>query len=418
MNKADLKKVIISQAENSREIKYVSRDNKFQDKISANDPFIRIITGVRRCGKSTLLQHIREGNAEKDFAINFDDNRLTGFSSEDFEKLYEAFNELFKTEKTWYFDEIQNISGWERFVRRLHNEGNKVFITGSNARMLSTELGTHLTGRYLQTELFPFTFAEYLRFADFEVNDKDFFTPSRIIILKKAFHEYVTLGGFPEFLQTKNPDYLKTLYDNIIYRDVVSRYGIKNSRILIEMAHFLISNISKETSYNALKKNFGIANAVTIKEYIGYLENCYLLFSVNKFDYSLKKQLANPKKIYCIDTGLAHFISFKFSENKGRQLENIVYLHLRKSNFDIYYHKNNFECDFIVVKNAKAVMAIQVCQSIDDANTRKRELRGLAEAMQMYSIPVGYIISEDEEETIEETGFTIKIIPIWKYLLT
>lgn len=418
MNKSDLKKVIISQNETIRDIRYVARDNQFQDEISKNDPFIRIIAGVRRCGKSTLVQNIRTQNKEKNYALNFDDNRLTGFAAEDFEKLFEAFNELYNLEKTWYFDEIQNIKGWERFVRRLHNEGNKVFITGSNANMLSAESGALLTGRYLQTELFPFSFTEFQRYMEIPLSKNDFFSPAKTTILKKLFSEYMEYGGFPEFLQTKNPDYLKTLYENIIYRDIVARHNIKNIRTLIEMTHFLISNTAKETSYNSLSKTFGIANAVSVKEYIRYLENSYLLFSINKFDYSLKKQLANPKKIYCIDTGLANSVSFKFSENKGRQLENIVFLNLRKSGHGIYYHKNIYECDFIVVKGGKVIMALQVCQSIEDRKTRQRELRGLIEAMQAYQVQTGFIITEDEEEIIQENELTINVMPVWKYLLT
>jgi uncharacterized protein len=418
MNKQDIKKVIVAQKESRTNYRYVARDKQFTQLAESDDPFVRIFSGVRRCGKSTLMDHIRDNSPEKNFCLNFDDNRLTGFNDGDFEKLYEAFNELYEPEKTWYFDEIQNIEHWELFVRRLHNEGHKVWITGSNARMLSRELGTHLTGRYLQIEIFPFSFAEYCRFREITIDANDFYSPAKTTVLKKAFQEYVKKGGFPEFLQSENADYLKILFENIIYRDVIVRYNIRNSRLLMEMTHFLISNISKEASYNSLKNAFGLANAITVKEYISYLEDCYLLFSVNKFDYSLKKQLANPKKIYCIDTGMAGMVSFQFSENSGRQLENLVFLHLKRAGNEIYYHRENHECDFLEVSQQKVLSAIQVCQSMEQPATRQREINGLTEAMKSHKLQKGFIITEDEEETIEYDDLTIEVMPAWKFLLT
>ncbi len=418
MDKQDLKRVIVGQREAKREIPFVDRDSRIQQDVSASDPFIRIVAGVRRCGKSTLVEQIRNNRPESDFALNFDDNRLTQFSANDFEKLYEAFNELYDPQKTWYFDEIQNVKGWELFVRRLHNEGHKVYITGSNATMLSAELGTHLTGRYIQTELFPYSFPEFLRFEKVSLTANFMYSATKTTLLKKTFREYVLKGGFPEFLETGLPDYLKMLYDNIIYRDIVARHQIRNTQTLLQMAHYLLSNVSKEMSYNALKNNFGLSNAITVKDYIAYLEDAYLLFSINKFDYSLKKQLSNPKKIYCVDTGLAGMVSFTFSENYGRMLENIVFLHLRRNHANVYYHKNTYECDFLVVNQKRVEMAVQVCRSLYDSDTRKREIRGLLEALNQYGLKKGFIITEDEEESFEEDGCIIEVLPVWKYLLS
>ena len=417
MNKEEIKKVIIGQREVERTFQYVERESRIQSEISSQDPFIRIVTGVRRCGKSTLMEQVRINSAGNKYALNFNDNRLTGFGADDFEKLYEAFHELFEPQKTWYFDEIQNIKGWELFIRRLHNEGHKVFITGSNARMLSAELGTELTGRYLQSELFPFSFSEFLRFRNISLEKNFIYSPRKTVMLKKAFIEYISDGGFPEYLQTKLPDYLQTLYENIIYRDIVARHQIRNTQTLLELAHFLISNISKETSYNALRANFGLSNAITVKEYIGYMEDAYLLFSINKFDYSLKKQLANPKKIYCVDTGLANMVSFKFSENIGRKLENLVFLHLRRKQSGIYYHKSSYECDFLIVNKGRVENAVQVCRSLDEPETRKREIRGLLEAIKEHRLSEGFIITEDQEEIIKADGTDIIVIPAWKFLL-
>jgi uncharacterized protein len=417
MNKEEIKKVIVDQNEKYKIINFIQRDKTLAFKGEYIDPFVQIVSGIRRCGKSTLVQHIRENNPERNYSINFDDNRLVGFTSDDFEKLNEAFHELYEPEKTYYFDEIQIVEGWERFVSRLYNEGNKIYITGSNATMLSEELGTHLTGRNVRTELFPFSFNEYLRFKGIQLEKNDFYSPEKSTQLKKAFRNYILNGGFPEFLQTSHPLYLKNLYENIIYKDVIARYNIRSVRTIIEMIHFLISNISKETSYNALKNVFGLSNAISVKEYISYFENAYLIFSINKFDFSLKKQLANPKKIYSIDTGLANSVSFQFSENYGRQLENVVFLQLKRLGFEIYYHKNKQECDFIIRKNGKIINAIQVSHSIENVSVRSREINGLQEAMLQYDLNNGLIITEDAEEIIKINALTIQVIPVWKWLL-
>jgi uncharacterized protein len=417
MDKAELKKVIIAQQEVIKDIRYINRDDHYLAHFNVAGNSVRIVRGIRRCGKSTLMNHIRTQNKEQAYVLNFDDNRLAAFHADDFEKLYESFYELFEPEKTWYFDEIQIVDGWELFIRRLHNEGHTIFITGSNAKLLSADLGTHLTGRYLEVELFPFSFGEFLRYKNVDIAKHDFYSTSKTTNLKKAFSAYMQNGGFPEYLQTGNTDYLKLLYENIIYRDVVARYNIKNPRLIMELAHYLYSNISKEHSFNALKNLFNVANAITIKEYITYLENCYLLFTVNKFDYSLKKQLANAKKIYVIDTGLANAVSFQFSENRGRKLENLVFLHLRRTSAEIYYHKGYFECDFVVAAFGRITLAVQVSVSLEDQKTRQREMRGLKEAMELYNLRIGFIITEDEEETIKEDGREIKVIPAWKFLL-
>lgn len=417
MNKEEIKKVIVDQNEKYKSINFIQRDKTLAVEGEYNDPFIQIVSGIRRCGKSTLVQHIRENNPEKNYSINFDDNRLVGLTSDDFEKLNEAFHELYEPEKTYYFDEIQLVEGWERFVSRLYNEGNKIYITGSNATMLSKELGTHLTGRNVRTELFPFSFNEYLIFKGIQRKKNDFYSPEKSTQLKKAFRNYLLNGGFPEFLQTSHPLYLKNLYENIIYKDVIARYNIRSVRTIIELIHFLISNISKETSYNALKKVFGLSNAISVKEYISYFENAYLIFSINKFDFSLKKQLANPKKIYAIDTGLANSVSFQFSDNFGRQLENAVFLQLKRLGFEIYYHKNKQECDFIIRENGKIINAIQVSHSVDNESVRNREISGLQEALLQYDLHNGLIITEDEEEIIRINELTIHVIPVWKWLL-
>ncbi len=417
INKDVIKNVIISQNERNLITHLIERDKLPEIENAFETPFIQIVSGIRRCGKSTIIQQIRQINKDKNYFINFDDNRLYNFEIDDFEKLNEAFLELFGEENTYYFDEIQNIDGWERYVRRLYNEGKKIFVTGSNAVMLSKEFGTHLTGRNIQIELFPFSFKEFLRWKKIEIKKNDFHSPVIIAKIKNVFFEYLKVGGLPEFIQTSNYNFLKSLYNDILYRDVIARYNIRNEKTLIELLHFLISNISKEISYNSLKKMLGLSNAITVKEYINHFEQSYLVFNINKFDYSLKKQLTNPKKIYVIDTGLANSISFKFSDNMGRQLENVVFLQLKRLGNEIYFHRGKYECDFIIREKDRIIKAIQVTQTLFDDKTREREILGLVEAMQEYNLEKAIILTAEEKESITIDDLSIEVIPIWEWLL-
>lgn len=375
-------------------------------------PFTIILSGVRRSGKSTLLQTDRQHHSPADYYLNFDDDRLIQFTVNDFQVLLELFIELFGEQHTFYFDEIQNIEGWERFIRRLHDYGKKVYITGSNATMLSKELGTHLTGRHLSLTIFPFSFREYLSFHQHQTSIQTLTTTQKGL-LKRHFTHYLEDGGFPEYLETKKPDYLKTLYDNIIYRDVVTRYNLPNEKTIKELAHYAASHIGKDLSFNALKNLLNAGSATTIKDYFSYLENTFLLFLLYQYDPSLKKQLGAPKKVYFIDPALSKIIGFRASEDKGRLLENIVFLELKRRKKEIYFHRNKKECDFVIREGTKITEAIQVCAELKNADTQKREYEGLKDAMETYKLKKGLILTEDEEG--QEESITIK--PIWKWLL-
>ena len=410
-----LKEIILDQNEFKKDV--IQRDflEKLENKKKSD--FIVIISGVRRCGKSTLLNEFRKNQKHNKYYLNFDDERLNDFKVKDFDKLYKVFTELYGDEKTFYFDEIQNIFGFEKFLRRLY-EKNKIYITGSNSNLLSKELGTHLTGRYVQIELFPFSFSEFLKFKKIKVEKNDFYKRVEISKIKNLFREYLKYGGFYQFLNTKDKDFFKYLYDSILYKDVIVRYKLQNEKNIKDVLYYLISNVGKEFSYNSLKNITNILNSTTIKEYINYLEEVYLIFTINKFDYSLKKQLVNPKKVYSIDIGLSNSISFKFSEDFGRQLENIVFLHYkRKSIYEIFYHKKKFECNFLLKEKDKIVKAVQVTKTINYEN-EKREVMGLVESVKEYSLKEGLILTyEDEERDFVKDKIKIKVRQIWKYLL-
>lgn len=378
---------------------------------------IGVISGVRRCGKSTLLHQIRATRDEHDYYLNFDDERLINFTVENFQLLYETFIELFGLQKTFYFDEIQNINGWERFVRRLHDHGNKVFITGSNATILSRELGTHLTGRYLAFELYPFSFIEFLKFNGRTVSSKNISSTAGKSELQRFFSEYLVQGGFPAYLKNQNEAYLKSLYESILYRDVMVRNHLTSERELLELVYYLASNISRLASYNSLTKVAGVKNATTVKNYLGFLQNTYLLFLVQKFDYSLKKQLQNSKKIYFIDNALVNRLGFSFSGEKGRMLENLVFIELKRKEKEVFYHHDRHECDFVIKEGPKITGAIQVCYTFDSPDAREREIRGLMDAIQRYGLQNGMIITNDLEETVRINDCKVNIIPAWKWLL-
>lgn len=380
---------------------------------------VGIISGIRRCGKSTLLHQIREGRAEQDFYFNFDDERLVHFSVEHFQLLEETFMELFGVQRSWYFDEIQNIPGWERFVRRLHDTGQKVFITGSNATMLSRELGTHLTGRYLRIELFPFSFSEFLEFKGVEVSDKAVHKSESRAALIQLFSDYSRQGGFPVFLREGNPEYLKSLYESILYRDVMVRNQITNEKELLELVYFLAGNTARPTSYNALTKVTDLKHPATVKSYMSFLEDAYLLFQVSKYDYSVKKQLHNARKIYFIDNALVRKVGFLFSEESGRLLENLVFLELRRRQKEVFYHLDKRECDFLVREGTRIVQAIQVCEHTEQPKTFDREIAGLTEAMEIYGLRTGLLLLRDCREQTFSTpsGLEIHQMPVWKWML-
>ncbi len=371
------------------------------NKMDFSDTHVKILTGVRRCGKSTVLFQLtkKEGNPN---ILSFEDPRLSLFEVNDFFKLEKIF-EANGGNGIFFFDEIQNIKGWERYVRVLHDQKKKVIITGSNARILSAEFGTSLTGRQISYEIFPFSFSEYLNHFEATANLAN-------------FSDYLALGGFPEYLTSKKIDVLINLFNDLIYRDIVARHGLRNPNIVRELGVFLASNIGKVFSFNNLVKNFDLGSGNTVKTYISYFEDAFLFFAIPRFSYSFQQQIKNPKKIYGIDTGLITTLSMSFSKDKGRLLENKVFIHLKRMGKEIYYYQQKGECDFIVSKNNHVEFAAQVCYDLTPENL-DRELNGLLEAMAELNLQEGYIFTMDQQEQLEKGGKKIQVIPVWKWML-
>ncbi len=412
MDRQILKEVLLDQRALS-----LKPDDVLRYQPIAEDSEVVVLSGVRRCGKSTLLHEIRSTQNESDYFFNFDDERVLKFTVNDFQILTELFIELFGTQNTYYFDEIQNIEGWERYIRRLRDYGSKVFITGSNASMLSRELGTHLTGRYVRKELFPFSFKEFLRFKGVDHPETGLLSTNEKSLIKGQFNVYFESGGFPAYLKSGNNEYLKSLYESILYRDVMVRNNLTNEKELLELVYYFSSNVGKLMSYNSLAKVVGVKNASTISNYIGFLQDSYLIFMVNKYDVSLKKQMQNAKKGYLIDLGLLRTLAFHHTEDNGRLLENLVFLELKRRGKEIYYHNQKRECDFVIKEKTKIVEAIQVSWSIEDEFTYKRELAGLLDAVNIFGLKEGLILTESIDREIEVEGVRVRVKPVWKWML-
>jgi uncharacterized protein len=416
MLKSELKEIIILQNKKSKKEELIQRNsfNYLEEQI--NNRFIIIITGIRRCGKSTLLLQLKEKYSG--YYLNFDDERLSKFKLEDFQKLYDCLLELYGEKEIFYFDEIQNVDGWERFVRRLHNDKKKVFITGSNASMLSKELGTHLTGRHIQVEILPFSFDEFLRFKNIKLDINAVGIEKSELI--NSFKEYMYSGGFPEYLKTKNVEYLKFLYENILYKDIMVRNKIINEYTIKELTGFIATNISKEISFNSIKKMLNLGSSTTVKDYFFYLENSFLIFLISKHEYSFKKQIYGNKKAYFIDSGMAGYIGFRFTKDIGRILENVVFIELRRRKKKIFFHKEKYECDFVCSDmyslNLNPNLLIQVCLELDEKNS-SREYEGILEAIKKHKLKEGFIITLDQEDELKIDNKRIIIKPIWKWLL-
>jgi len=390
---------------------------------------IIVITGVRRGGKSSLMKLLATDITEKYgvprnniLHLNFEDERFTEFDVNDFDQVYEIFLEVYHPRGKNYFflDEVQNVKGWERWVNRLYEfEDIKIFVTGSNAAMLSPEISTTLTGRNRQLIIYPFSFNEFLSLRKYSLNEKSFYLREKRIEIKQLFKEYLELGSFPEVLKIRDITLLEQYFKDIIYRDIIARYSTRNIKEIKEMTLFLASNIGTVQSYKNLKEIIGVKSLNTIKNYLEILENVFLFFRIELFAYSVKKQIYNPSKIYSVDSALSNSVAFKFSENIGHIYENLVFMELKRRNKEIFYWKSkkNQEVDFVIKRGLKIEEAIQVCFSLAEKKVRDREIKGLLAAENELNVNNLVIITDDEEGEKEIEGTTINIIPLWKWLL-
>jgi predicted AAA+ superfamily ATPase len=398
----------------------------------------KVITlyGPRRCGKTYLFYQSIQDLLSKKISldqivyINFEDERILPFSKEDWELLLDAYFELYPeniNKKIFLFlDEIQETPFWDKFTRRLSEKNNfRVFLTGSSSKLFSKEISTTLRGRTLSYFLTPFSFREFLRAKDIEIGHHFEYTALRHKI-KHLFQEYLKFGGFPEVFdkeETIKVQILQGYFDLIFYKDIVERYKIRNFDLMKELMRYLLTNFSSLFSlsgyYNFLKSRGRKIGKDTLFEYLACLEEVNFARQISLFDFSLKKQIVNPKKNYCIDTGLITAVSAQFSENRGRYLENLAFLELLRRGKDIYYFKDSKggEVDFLIVEKNKPFQLIQVTRELDNAKVREREVAPLIRSAKQFNIKECVILTEDQRMEFYEEKVKIKVLPLWYWLL-
>jgi hypothetical protein len=394
----------------------------------------KIITlvGVRRSGKTSYLFNLIEELLSrgvpmaKILYINFEDERLD-LNTEELDLLLQAYQELYPDmdfEGCYlFFDEIQNIAGWDKFVRRVYDRGARnIFITGSNARFLSSEIATSLRGRTISYEVFPLSFSEYLSFKGITV---DLHSSKSIALINHHLADYLRHGGFPEVINYDDGlrnRVLQEYFNVMIYRDLLERYEIKNIPALKFFLKRLMSSATKQMSvnniYNELKSSGFKIGKNQLYENLEACQNIYLALVLRKHTKSLVERELGERKIYAIDIGLLNALDYKFSDDTGKAMEQTVFLELRRREKDIYFFKEKSECDFIVKNGVEITEAIQVTTTLSDEKTRKRELRGLLECCNTFGLKQGVIITAATAEELDIEGVTVKVTPLYRWLLT
>ncbi len=382
----------------------------------------KIITviGPRRAGKTYLMYQLISTipDITNSIYINFEDERLQ-LAAQDLQSIFDAYFELYpdKNNKDIYlfFDEIQEVPGWEKFVRRAYDTiTRRIFITGSSAKMLSKELATALRGRSINYEVYPLSFKEFLHFKGIE---EDLVSTRGKAKVSATLQEYMQRGGFPETVDMDEDTYTRTIqnyFDVMLYRDIIERHDINNPLPVKELLKRLVAQSAREFSgnkmFNELKSKGLKISKDSVYVYLDYFEDAFIIFPVHNYAESVRKQTS--KKIYAIDTGLSRMLSFSLDSDFGRLLENIVYLELRRRGKLVFYHNNNGECDFVIKEKNKITQALQVCYKLTDDN-RERETKGLKDAMKRFGLRKGTIITLDHKETAGE----ISIIQAQEWLL-
>lgn len=428
MKTKELLKQLIVTFQNSLPIDVLPRELS----LPTDSKKIITVPGVRRCGKSSLLllvinQLLNKGiTKEQILFLYFDDERLQ-FNAHNLDEILQAYRELYPDiplrDVYMFFDEIQMADDWQPFIRRVYEQECKnIFITGSNSRMLSSELSTSLRGRTLQYEEFPLSFKEYCQFTG---TDTNYYVAANRAKLINAFKEYLKFGGFPEVVLSQEiykERILQEYFFVMLYKDLIERYEIKNPAPVRYFIKRVMANLTKPTSinriYNELKSQGVSIGKNTLYELIEQTEAIYLFFSLTKYSTSIIKENSGDKKYYCIDTGLRHILLNSQSEDNGKLLENAVYLHLRRTlspQENIHYYKEKKECDFLITDQMEVTQLIQVSWDIHDEDTRRREIEGLLEASVATGCQNLTIVTFDEEEEIVEEERRIKIIPVWKW---
>ena len=421
MKISDIEKVLLEQQDELEALEdEVLIHRPEEDLINLNSKLAQVVIGVRRSGKSTLcFNALRKAGVHYAYA-NFDDERLEELETKDLDNVLQTLYKIYGKFDYLFLDEIQNIDGWPLFVNRLLRQRIHIIITGSNAKLLSTELATHLTGRHHKIELFPFSFKDWCSIKDVEYTR---LTTKNKGLLSKAYEEYFRQGGFPELISgEENPkEYISTLIDNIISQDIKKRYKIRNIDALKRLAHHILNETPTLIVKDALQNIIGIKSERTLGNYLMYLNQTYLISTISKYS-SRSRERARNEKSYAIDVAFMDKRENAFSgENLGWRLETIVYLELlrRKAGTenDIYYYQGrSAEADFVVCDGKKTLAVYQVSYDISNDKTRKREIKGCIAGAKATKCDNIFLITDHESEVIEEDGYSIQVVPIWEWL--
>jgi len=385
--------------------------------LQARSQLAQIVIGVRRSGKSTLCHKFLKQNKIHYGYINFDDERLGLTEAGKLEILLESAYYVYGNFEYLFLDEPQNVEGWHLFVNRLLRQGIHIFLTGSNSKLLSGELATHLTGRYNQVELFPLSFIEFLNLKGIKsdailVKDRAF----RLL----AFDEYLERGGLPEVLNLPSwKNYISILFQSIISRDIIARFKIKNKQGLKDTGLYAVSNFGREINFRNLSRQFSNVSEVTLKNYITYLEQAYLLIGLNKFSFKSRERIRN-RKLYLVDTSFSTALNSVTGENLGWKLENLVFLELLRrryeTQYEIHYFKSYYEVDFVISSGFRVIELIQVCVDLSSKRTFNREINALVNASGELKCTKLTLISMEESETIEWKNCVINKVSLFDWL--
>ena len=394
---------------------YLSRhtNHDFEGLLSSKQ--IKLITGPRRSGKSTQALLMLRG---KNFAyLNFDDNAL--LSRWDEELVMAMLSDVYPGYEYLLLDEVQNLDNWDLWVSKLYRNGVNMVITGSNAKLLSSEMATVLTGRYLQVQMYPFSLGEFFDYFQLHSSRSEVKTQQ----LKQAQDDYLRNGGYPETVEARSitQSYLSTLFDSIVWKDVAKRHKVRNVTDLNDLAMYLVSNFCNPLSYNDVATDLGLSSVSTTKKYMGYLNEPYLFFYLPRYNNKLKLMKKAPQKVYLVDNGFVAAKAFSLSENLGRLLENQVFVELLRRGYDteksLFYYRsrNDKETDFVTRNGNRIESLIQVCYDLSSPKTEKREVDSLIECAGELKCNNLYIITWDEERTIEKDGYVIQVVPVMQW---
>ena len=396
---------------------YINRQTTYPVDVLLQSPMIKLITGPRRVGKSVFaLLALKNTN----FAyLNFDDNQLLANWNEDV--VMQTLGDVYPDYQYLLLDEVQNLPDWDLWVTTLYRRGYNLIITGSNACMLSQEMATVLTGRYIPIAMYPFSLPETVQWYDIDPTN---IPTEKLAKVASLQDEYLRLGGYPEIVKTRAlaQSYLSTLYDSILLKDVAKRHKLRNTEGLYNLAGYLLANFCNLITANDITNEFGLKSVTTTQKFLNYLHEPYLFFYLQRFNNKLKAMKKAARKVYVVDNGFVSTTAFNISENLGRLLENQVFVELIRQGYDIentlfyYRSRNDKEVDFVTRKGVKVEKLIQVCYDLTSERTRRREIDALIEVAGELKCQTLQIISYQHKETIKEKGFTIQVIPFIEWV--